>query len=73
MDAAYDSEGNNQIFVVGDDGNLYTRGRINKEPDSAWKGWEKLTASGSIRKVTALRRADGTDNSSGIIAKNVLK
>ena len=61
VDAAYDSEGNNQIFVVGDDGNLYTRGRINKEPDSAWKGWEKLTASGSIRKVTALRRADGTE------------
>ena len=61
VDAAYDSEGNNQIFVVGDDGNLYARGRINKEPDSAWKGWEKLTASGSIRKVTALRRADGTE------------
>ncbi|MGB4697073.1 MAG: hypothetical protein WBH08_04425, partial [Methanothrix sp.] len=61
VDAAYDSEGNNQIFVVGDDGNLYTRGRINKEPDSAWKGWEKLTASGSYRKVTALRRADGTE------------
>ena len=74
VDAAYDSEGNNQIFVVGDDGNLYARGRINKEPDSAWKGWEKLTASGSIRKVTALRRADGTEqafliDSAGDLAK----
>jgi len=32
VDAAYDFEGTNQIYIIGDDGNLYTRARVNKEP-----------------------------------------
>ncbi|MDD3565872.1 MAG: trypsin-like serine protease [Methanothrix sp.] len=60
VDAAYDFEGTNQIYIIGDDGNLYTRARVNKEPDSAWKSWEKLTTNGAYLKVTALRRSDGT-------------
>jgi hypothetical protein len=61
VDAAYDSDGTNQIYIIGNDGNLYTRGRVNREPDSAWRAWEKLTTTRSYRKVTALRRSDGTE------------
>jgi hypothetical protein len=62
VDAAYDVNGTNQIFVVGNDGLPYTRRRSSTDPYAGWDAWQALASPSAVsyHRISAIRRADGT-------------
>lgn len=62
VDAAYDVNNTNQLYIVGDNGLPYTRRRLSTTPYAGWGVWQALASPGSVsyERVTAVRRADGT-------------
>jgi hypothetical protein len=61
VDAAYDINGVNQLYVVGNNGLAYTRRRVSSAPYAGWDSWEALTASsdGSFVRISANRDHTG--------------
>ena len=62
VDAAYDVNAANQLYVIGNDGLPYTRRRLTTAPYAGWGTWQALASPGSVsyERLTAVRRADGT-------------
>lgn len=62
VDAAYDANGTNQLYAIGDNYLPYTRRRLSSDPYSAWGSWQALAPPGAVsyQRITAIRRADGT-------------
>jgi hypothetical protein len=62
VDAAYDANGTNQLYAIGDNNLPYTRRRLTADPYSAWGNWQALTSSSAVsyQRISAIRRADGS-------------
>jgi hypothetical protein len=61
VDAAYDPDGTNQLYAIGDNGMPYTLRRLSADPYSGWGAWQALASPGSsYQRISAIRRADGT-------------
>jgi len=59
LDSAYDAQGNEQLYLIADDGRVYTRRKETTDP-LEWRPWELLTELDFFTHVSAVRRPDGT-------------
>lgn len=61
VDAAYNTNHINQLFVIGDNHVIYTRQRTSSAPYAEWSNWRELPSAEdhSFERISAIRRSTG--------------